>query len=420
MRESRNSFARSVFWLAAGTAVAQGLFVLASPLLSRLYTPQQFGEFAAFMATASLLLPLATLRYEAAIPLPEDNRDAAALVLLCLILSCICGCLFSLLLLVPIMMSRVHSLLGLSTSIWLWIPVSLVLISAYQTMSFWATRQKEYQRLSQTRIYQGVVGTAAMFGLGWLNLGTVGLITGEIVARSAGAATLARSILSSIAPFKLPHLKEQAKRYRRFAFIGLPDALLGAAVLHMSPLLILTLFGGTEAGWFGVVNRLISAPVGLVGYAAAQAFLGHAAATYRQGESMADLTFDTLRWLASRFLVPFIVFGMILIPIGILTLYAPQWHAAAWLAIPVCLGQLGGLIVSPLSHLLNILHKQHILLLWNLGRVLGMLMIWGSVIYAQLTLSATVWAIALLHTAAYLLLLGIILKHASSDASGRE
>lgn len=419
MRESRSSFARSVFWLAAGTAVAQGLFVLASPLLSRLYTPQQFGEFAAFMAIASLLLPLATLRYEAAIPLPEDNRDAAALALLCLILSCICGCLLSLLLLVPVM-SRVHSLFGLSTSIWLWIPVSLVLISTYQTMSFWATRQKEYQRLSKTRIYQGVVGTAAMFSLGWLSLGTVGLITGEIIARGAGAATLAKSILGSIAPLKLPRLKEQAKRYRRFAFIGLPDALLGAAVLHISPLLILTLFGETEAGWFSIVNRLITAPIGLVGYAAAQAFLGHAAATYRQGESVATLTFDTLRWLASRFLVPFIVFGMILIPIGILTSYDPQWHAAAWLAIPVCLWQLGGLIVSPLSHLLNILHKQHVLLLWNIGRVLGMLMIWGSVIYAQLTLSATVWAIALLHTAAYLLLLGIILKYASSGASGRE
>src|SRR5580765_5288653 len=77
-------FARHVVTLASGTAIAQFLFVLAMPALTRLYTPADYGTLAVYSSTLTVLLVLASLRYEAAIPLPEDEQAAGSLLALTL------------------------------------------------------------------------------------------------------------------------------------------------------------------------------------------------------------------------------------------------------------------------------------------------------------------------------------------------
>ena len=78
LKKSRGrSFARNVAVLAGGTALGQGLAVLASPLLTRLYTPSGFGVLAAYTSIFSILLVVVALRYELAIPLPEDDETRA-------------------------------------------------------------------------------------------------------------------------------------------------------------------------------------------------------------------------------------------------------------------------------------------------------------------------------------------------------
>ncbi len=77
----RGPFSRSVSILAGGTAFSQALAVLASPVLTRLYSVEDFGYFqmyAAFMLFATLAV---TLRYEQAIFLPEKEEFAASLVI---------------------------------------------------------------------------------------------------------------------------------------------------------------------------------------------------------------------------------------------------------------------------------------------------------------------------------------------------
>ena len=71
--------------LASGTAIAQLLLALAMPALTRLYTPADYGTLAVYSSTLTVLLVLASLRYEAAIPLPEDEEVAGSLLALTLI-----------------------------------------------------------------------------------------------------------------------------------------------------------------------------------------------------------------------------------------------------------------------------------------------------------------------------------------------
>ena len=78
----RRSFVRSVSLLVGGTAVSQALTVLAAPLLTRLYAPDDFGLLGGFVSLVATLGAFLTLRYSLAIPLPESDDDAAHLAIL--------------------------------------------------------------------------------------------------------------------------------------------------------------------------------------------------------------------------------------------------------------------------------------------------------------------------------------------------
>ncbi len=65
---------RAVAVLVTGTAFGQLIVLAASPLVTRLYTPADFGVLGVFSAFLGILGIAVTLRYELAIPLPRTTR----------------------------------------------------------------------------------------------------------------------------------------------------------------------------------------------------------------------------------------------------------------------------------------------------------------------------------------------------------
>ena len=73
----RKPFFRHVLVLVTGTTLAQLLAVAASPILTRLYSPEEFGLLTVYTAVLYIFALMGTLQYENAIPLPEDEESAA-------------------------------------------------------------------------------------------------------------------------------------------------------------------------------------------------------------------------------------------------------------------------------------------------------------------------------------------------------
>jgi O-antigen/teichoic acid export membrane protein len=76
--ESR--FVRRIAMLSGGTLLGQLVLAGSSPVLTRLYGPAAFGGLAVFMSLWSILVVMAACRYEFAVPVVPDERDAAGLV----------------------------------------------------------------------------------------------------------------------------------------------------------------------------------------------------------------------------------------------------------------------------------------------------------------------------------------------------
>src|SRR5690606_9512079 len=83
----RSKYARNVATLISGSAVAQAIPVAISPILTRIYTPEEFGIFATYLGIAAIASVLVTGRYELAIMLPERDEDAIQVAALSLLLT---------------------------------------------------------------------------------------------------------------------------------------------------------------------------------------------------------------------------------------------------------------------------------------------------------------------------------------------
>src|SRR3989344_9488348 len=129
---TRSEFAKSVAILSTGTFIGQAITLISSPILTRLYSPIDFGYFAVFVAIVSVLLIVATGQYELAITLPKKEKNVTGLVYLTWSISFITSALVFVLLLIfkDIFLSS-FKFINYSLVIY-FIPIAILTYSLYQ------------------------------------------------------------------------------------------------------------------------------------------------------------------------------------------------------------------------------------------------------------------------------------------------
>ena len=65
----------------SGTAISQGILIAATPILTRIFSPENFGIFALYLSIVGTISLVSSWKYELAIVLPDKDDDAKALVI---------------------------------------------------------------------------------------------------------------------------------------------------------------------------------------------------------------------------------------------------------------------------------------------------------------------------------------------------
>ena len=280
----RNAFARGVTVLAGGTAGAQLLLLLSAPVLTRLYNPDDFGVFAIYISALALFGVISSLRYELAIPLPEDDSEAANITILCLILVSISSIFTSILVL--LLRQPIADLLGiseLSDFFWL-LPISILFSGAYNIFNYWCIRTKRFSSIAVTKTRQALVTIAIQ--LATFKLGNVGLILGYVAGQGVGAKSLGYPaiVTEGFKQVSWQGIMSVAIRYRRFPIFSTLTGFSNTAGLQIPPLMFAFLFTPAAAGIYALSNRVLNLPMSVLGNAIGQVFFASAVEAHRLGE----------------------------------------------------------------------------------------------------------------------------------------
>src|SRR5699024_9405990 len=152
-----NSFLKNVLALSTGTAGAQLITMLASPLITRFYGPEAFGVLGAFSAIINIIVPIAALTYPIAIVLPKHEVEAKGLMKLSFIVSLI----MSLITLLTLILFQNHiinilNLHGIANYLYL-IPLVIIFASIMQIMNQWFIRNNKFVLYFKAAFYYSVI-----------------------------------------------------------------------------------------------------------------------------------------------------------------------------------------------------------------------------------------------------------------------
>jgi len=350
------SFARNVGILTGGTAFAQGLAVLALPLLTRLYSPEDFALLAVYVAIIGITTVASCLRYNIAIPLPEDDADGMALLAVALLAATGISLFLTLpVLLTPTGTAALLGQPGLERYLWM-VPLGVLLASAYNALQYWSSRKKRFGLITRTRITRAVGGIGTQAAIGAAAPSPFGLIFGHMLYGGLGVLGLLKDLLRRDRPAlrqqNMARIWQQSVAYRRFPIWSVPEALFNTAGVQLPVILIAAAAAGPEAGFLMLAMRVMGLPMALVGASVKQVFIAEAPAKLRDG-TLAAFTRSTMWALFRTGAPPLLAIGA-LSPFIFPVVFGAEWARAGWLVAWMTPWFVLQFVASPVSMVLHV------------------------------------------------------------------
>jgi O-antigen/teichoic acid export membrane protein len=390
-RWKRAGYVRHVVTLAGGAALAQVVPLLAAPVLTRMYTPADFGVLSMYVAWLSALAVLSTARYEMAIVLPELRRSAINLLALSLLIAAALSLLTGLLLW-PAPHFWASLLHEPEVEPWLvLLPFSLFAAGAMQAWTNWNIRNERFRANASGRLAQAMAIVAVQLGFGWFHagLGEAGLILGQFAGQLASWLAQAwrdvRERFGWRREVSREEMRQLAREYVEFPRVNAPHALAGAVQDTLTVTVLLALAGTATVGHYGLMMRVLKLPAALVGQAVAQVAYRDLAAARQRGEPLAP----RLRKLLLLLLALALPAALVVLLGGetLFTLvFGKAWREAGRYAEALAPYMLFHFIASPLGMVPLVINRQRtafvLMIVSNLlflAALAGGLMLWHKV-----------------------------------------
>lgn len=359
----KGKFVRALALLSGGTMLGQLCLVASSPVLTRLFTPEDFGVLAILVSMNAILGVIVVLRYEFAIPVCKTDEEAAnmtagaglvvvAFALLLSVFLWFVGKPFTELVNAP------------ALAPWLWLLI--VTVTAYGfvvVMTYWSLRRHTYATNSKSRLVLGASQAGSQLALGAAGIGVAGLLIGYaagfILQASYFFGAIARADRKLVFSAKWPGILQAMRQHWRYAVYNAPASLMTTSTQLLPPVLLAIVYGPAVAGLFALGQRVVALPVRMLSHAAGQVYLSQAPGLSPTG----------LRKMFVRTTTRFFALGACgLLPLAVIApdlfafVFGEAWREAGNIVrylIPLYLSRF---TVLPVAQTLNILERQH----WHL------------------------------------------------------
>jgi O-antigen/teichoic acid export membrane protein len=321
----RGSFGANVLVLMTGTTIAHLIPLASSPVLTRLYTPREFGGD-----------PLARLFGEP----------------------------------------------GISRYLYL-VPPMVFLMSVYQTLACWVNRKQEYVRLGASDITLKVASEGVKLGTGVATVRDrvgngliVGTLAGQAIATSVLSWQFWRVSGARTADVEVRRMIDSSRVYKKFATYNLPYSLI-STFSNEFLIVALTAFGHLHvAGFLGFTRRILLGPISFLSSSLGRVFYREAAVSFGT-RRLEDLAVRLMRMLADLATPLFMVIAF-WAPDLFGVVFGAQWVEAGYYASVMVPAAYCSLYTSWTGRIYEVARKQQVSLLIQLSADAGRLaLVWG-------------------------------------------
>lgn len=375
----KNKFARNVAVIAGGTAFAQLINMIFSPVITRLYTPEEYGVLTVYVAVLGILATVGSLKYEWAITIADDEEMSFNVLMLSIFILVFFVVTLTLALLIGgdklLIILKAE---GLADYIY-YLPLGMLLIGLYNILRQWAFKERNFRAISKTKLSQTITQNLTKIVFGLLSVGPIGLILGNIFGQSAGITTLSIPILKKRNMYQqnvsLKKMSYCAKRYIKFPIYSASSQLFNAAGIQLPTIFMTTLYGGEMVGYYGLTSSIINIPMILIGNSIGDVFYSEAANVGRKDPKMLKIL--SMKLFRRLFLIGLVPLFVLIIwgPFLFSFVFGQSWYNSGIYAQIMSFLVFARLIFTPISRIYSVFERQKEAFLLDLGRVLLVLIV---------------------------------------------
>ncbi len=398
LKQKKNGLSRdskSILTLVGGTTIAQALSFLFSPITTRLFSPEVFGDLSVFTSITGIIGIIICLRYELAIVLPQDDDEGLALLKLCFIFTIVISAITGFIFLFN--NKAIYSKFGTKnlTAYWYYVPISLFLTGIIQASNYWLTRTRQFTVLSWNKVIPVLVVNIVSIVLGLAgNTGIGARLFAVLISNVVNIAVIAGAIIPEFKSNKYTekiNYNRLIRRYKNFLIYDIWGALLNNLSWMIVPILMNAYYGSNAAGQYSIGMRVIQIPASLIGASITQVFLRNASER-RYNRTLYKYCIETTKKLL-KYTAPVVIILLILGKPVFHFVFGNKWDLAGVYTQILAPWALLWFCASPMHSVFTITQKQNVYLIFSivnlatrflslyLGKVLNS-DVWGIVFFS--------------------------------------
>lgn len=375
---SKNIFMQNFIKLFSATLFAQIFTIALSPILTRLYSPEDFGYFSVYTAIVSLAIVYATGRFEFAISTTKTIEESENLLKLVVILSIVSSILMFLV--VIIFEDKLIRLAGFNpnNNVLYYIPLTIIVLGIMQGLNYYFNRLKDFSHISKSKVFQSISngGSSVLFAfLGFHTLGMIWAnILGILFANLYNVFGRKLYKLFKIQDYDFLEIKRIANSYKYYPLFNSTSAFFDVLALQAPVLILNRFFSEVIVGFYSLTVRVIALPVSLISGAVSQVYLSELAEKENNGERIDLLLEKVFRILSLLGLIPLIIL-IFLGPVLFEFIFGNDWREAGKLAQILAFSYYAKFVVSPLSVVFFVKKAVRLLSIIQFGRAVSTIII---------------------------------------------
>lgn len=357
-------FVRNVIIMSTGTAAAQFISMILSPIITRLYGPEAFGLMGTFMSIVGIVAPISALTYPIAIVLPKKANHAKGLIKLSIL---ICSGIALLVTIILLFFSKDIAILfrlnTLASFLYL-IPFVIFFAGIFQVVEQWFIRTKQFMVTAKVAFFQSLLlqGGKVLIGvfypfatvlivLSAMNQGVRAILMLIFGNRFKEINNYSHSDDEHISLFKL------AKKYKDFPLYRAPQTFIDTFSESIPVLLLSSFFGPATVGFYSIGRTVLNLPTQLIAKSVGDVFYPKVSNAAINKEDITSIIKKATITLGFIGIVPFgfvILFGPWLFSF----VYGANWTTAGEFARWIALWSFASFILQPSVRSLPVLSAQ--------------------------------------------------------------
>jgi O-antigen/teichoic acid export membrane protein len=349
-------------------AIAGQLILVATiPVLTRLYSPADFGVFTIYLSIVNMLGAVAALRFEPSLYGVKETGQTYVTVKLILLAVLATGVLTFVV--GQVFMSAAPA--QLRHLVWL-VPIGMSGAALVETMNCWALRAGLMREFAIGRLILPATMALLQLGFGFARFGGEAMVYAHILSQFAFFAFLGLQILSwedlrGIVRAPWRSVFDKAKREYKFPLFDIPATLGSYAINNLPAILVGSFFGPAFAGYLGVAARLITGPIVLIATPLSYVYIAEANKNSNRGHMLA-LARGLLIVAAGLTAMPILALGLAA-PYLVVPLLGEAWIPTA--QIMTALAFMGAVqaLSTPIGEVPTLLRRQELRLVVDATRM---------------------------------------------------